>query len=75
MNSKPLGIFGLVLPFTLRDGILVDATGVPVPPLPKVEQKGAGFVTTGSDYSQRTTKRKFNPGMITSDFDGRSEDE
>lgn len=72
--TKPLGNncgeFGRVLPFTLRDGILVDATGWPVPPLPKVPAKGPDRIE-----GEGRMRKKFNPRMVTSDFDGRGEDE
>ena len=71
--SQPLGNnygeFGRVPPFTFRDGILVDATGWPVPPLPKVATKGPDII--GGEGKLR---KKFNPRMVNEDFDGRGEE-
>lgn len=61
-----------VFPFHFRDdGVLVDKNGQPVPPLPKSKRKPSSLDMGGP----AKMRKKPNPWMITSDFDGRSEDE
>lgn len=71
--SRNYGDFGRVPPFHFReDGFLVDATGRPVEPLPKVKTRKHGSLDMAGPAKLR---KKPNPLMVTSDFDTKDQDE
>ena len=55
-------------PITVKGGQLVDASGKPVRLQTQHKPDGRGM-----GYSRRKLATKFNPRMVTSDFDGRDE--